>query len=87
MDRLGSYAKDQLGSVVMMTDHEQNTELYNYDAWGEHADTANLPSTENNIRYGGARVECFAKSVTSTDAIYLCGERHDSATFLHPLMS
>jgi len=75
-DKYRYYVKDQLGSVVMMTDHEQNTEHYNYDAWGEHADTANLPSTENNVRYGGARVECFAKSVTSTDAIYLCGERH-----------
>ncbi len=53
-----------------------HNEHYNYDAWGEHTDTTNLPATENNIRYGGARVECFAKSVTSTDAIYLCGERH-----------
>ena len=69
------YVKDNLGSVVMMTDHEQNKETYTYDAWGEHVDTANTPTTPNKVRYGGAWVEAFA-SGPGVDAIYLCGERH-----------
>ena len=91
-DKYRYYAKDHLGSVIAMTDHEQNKELYSYDAWGEHVDTTNLPSTPNNVRYGGARLECFAfsgtppdalsgtpqdaLSGTPQDAIYHCGERH-----------
>ena len=58
-----------------MTDHDQNKEIYTYDAWGEHVDTANTPTRPNNIRYGGAWVEAFA-SGPGVDAIYLCGERH-----------
>ena len=49
------YAKDHLGSVIAMTDHEQNKELYTYDAWGEHVDTGSVPTTPNKVRYGGAR--------------------------------
>ena len=37
----------------MMTDHEQNVEEYKYDAWGEHIDSAALPSAANSIRYAG----------------------------------
>jgi hypothetical protein len=33
------------GSAATMTDHEQNKETYNYDAWGEHVDTGNVPTT------------------------------------------
>ena len=65
------YVKDNLGSVVMMTDHEQNKETYTYDAWGEHVDTANIPTTPNKVRYGGAWVEAFATG-TVHDAIHLC---------------
>ena len=51
-------------------------EEYAYDAWGEHADNDNLPTVANNIRYIGARLECFVHAVNSTDAIYEMGVRH-----------
>lgn len=75
-DKYRYYTRDQQGSVVMMTDHEQNEEEYKYDAWGEHVDTTTLPSTENNIRYAGLRVECFIDSQNSLNAIYEVGVRH-----------
>jgi hypothetical protein len=56
-DKYRYYVRDHQGSVVMMSDTEQNIERYTYDAWGEHLDTDTLPDTENKIRYGGARVE------------------------------
>jgi len=79
-DKYRYYAKDHLGSVVMMSDRSDGSapldmEYYTYDSWGEHADTATLPTVENNIRYAGGRVECFVDA-NSQCAVYLCGERH-----------
>ncbi|HDS29997.1 MAG TPA: hypothetical protein ENN67_03040, partial [Firmicutes bacterium] len=51
-----------------------NKEQYNYDAWGEVADSTDVPSSENNIRYGGARME-FALNGDS-NAVYECGKSH-----------
>jgi hypothetical protein len=69
-DQYRYYARDHQGSVVQMTGHGTEPEEYTYDAWGEHADTDNLPSTANNIRYAGARLECFVDGANSKDAIY-----------------
>jgi len=49
-----------------MSEHKYKTEEYAYDAWGEHADTDNLPTVANNIRYIGARLECFVNAVNKT---------------------
>jgi len=57
------------GTAALTTEH------YTFDAWGEHADTGSVPTTENKIRYAGSRVEFFANGSTQ-DVVYLCGERH-----------
>jgi RHS repeat-associated protein len=75
-DKYRYYVRDHQGSVMMMSDKEQNIERYTYDAWGEHIDSATLPDTENKIRYGGARVECFIDAGDELDAIYETGVRH-----------
>ena len=54
------YHRDHLGSVALMTGHDlASNEEYTYDAWGEHVDTAALPTTLNKIRYAGGYLECF----------------------------
>ena len=75
-DKYRYYVRDHQGSVLAMTDHEQNKEEYTYDSWGEHIDTDSLPSVANRIRYAGARVECFVTPGQETDAIYETGARH-----------
>ena len=70
------YVRDHQGSVLAMTDHEQNKEEYTYDSWGEHIDTDSLPDVANRIRYAGARIECFVTPGQETDAIYETGARH-----------
>jgi RHS repeat-associated protein len=75
-DKYRYYVRDHQGSVMMMSDTEQNIERYTYDAWGEHLDSDTLPDTENKIRYGGARVECFIDADDELDAIYETGARH-----------
>ena len=72
------YHRDHLGSVALMSGHAVATEEYTYDAWGEHVDTP--PSTENKVRYAGAHLETFVGGSTS-NAIYLCGERHYWASY------
>jgi len=75
-DQYRYYARDHQGSVVQMTGHGTEPEEYTYDAWGEYADTDSLPSAANNIRYAGARLECFVDPDNSKDAIYETGARH-----------
>ena len=66
-DKYRYYARDHQGTVMMMTDHEQDVEEYKYDAWGENIDTTTLPSTANNIRYAGLRLECYVDAEHSLE--------------------
>ncbi|MBU1024305.1 hypothetical protein KKB99_08500, partial [bacterium] len=75
-DKHRYYMKDHQGTVVAMTDHDQNVEEYNYDAWGEHIDNTDFPTATNLVRYAGARVENFADAGNEKDAIYKMGVRH-----------
>jgi len=52
-DKYRYYVRDHQGSVIAMTDHEQNKEEYVYDSWGDHVDVDSLPSAANRIRYAG----------------------------------
>ncbi len=73
-DKTRYYTKDHLGSVMMMQDKASDTqEKYELDAWGEPA--APVPTTENKVRYAGARTE-MVLDAGGSDAIYKMGKRH-----------